>query len=59
MPIQRSSLYIGPGMVTHAGHSFQSKGAISLPIELETIDVGTEAHGPRIFGRPPTRGMRR
>lgn len=37
---------MGPGKVTHGGHTFYSKGAAAVPVELDTFDVGTAAHGP-------------
>ena len=46
MSIQRANLLIGPGKITHAAHTYYYKGAAALPVELETVEIGTDAHGP-------------
>src|SRR5262245_20838909 len=44
--IARSALTIGPGKITHAGHTYYQKSAAALPLELERSALVTEGHGP-------------
>lgn len=43
--IARSALFIGPGKITHAGHTYYQKAAAALPIELDRAALITEGHG--------------
>ena len=45
MPIDRSTLVLGPGKLTHNGGTFFSKEPILPTLEYETLEIATDAHG--------------
>ena len=45
MAIDRSTLIIGPGKVTHDGATYFSDGDIVATITKEYFDIKTDAHG--------------